>query len=356
MIAKRLIQKKSFYIFSFILLTIGCTFVLKGGSNKKSGVDLKAFTVSAEKGKLSSIISASGELQAQKSLNINPHKQGLINEVYVEEGDIVLKNQLIAKIESRDFPFRLNEIKTEHENKKDAYQRRKYLFSEGAISEESYNQYRKDFLTSKARLEQIEVEGDELFIRAPFKGVITAKYAEPGAFVSPNSPSSTNVGSTKNAVVEISQGLEVLAKVPESEIGRIELGKSAIVQVEAFPEERFPSIVSYIAPRAIKSNNVTSFEVKLKLINPPKKLRIGMTSDVEFRSEENGLQTLVPTVAIVTREGQPGLLVVGEKNQPIFQKVELGSSSGSKTVILSGVNPGDLIFIDLPPWAKSRRK
>ncbi len=81
-----------------------------------------------------------------------------------------------------------------------------------------------------------------------------------------------------------------------------------------------------------------------------------MTADVEFNSGKSGLQTLVPTVAIVSRDGEPGLLVVGSNNKPIFQKVELGSSSGSKTAILSGISPGEIIFIDLPPWAKTRSK
>jgi len=356
MITQRFKQKKVLYFFSVILIMLGTSFIWKTGTGKQKTRDLNPYITNAKEGKLSSIISASGELQAEKSLNINPHRQGLINEVYVKEGDSVLKNQLIARIESRDYPFRLNEIQTEYENKKDAYERRQYLFKEGAISEESYKQYRKDFLTSKARLEQIQVEGNELYIRAPFKGIITARYAEPGSYVSPNSMSSANSGSTKNSVVEISQGLEVLAKVPESEIGRIAIDQTGVVQVEAFPEERFNSIVSYIAPRAIKNNNVTSFQVKLSLINPPEKLRIGMTADVEFQSGETELQTLVPTVAIVTREGKPGLLVVGEDKKPVFQKVELGSSGGSKTAIISGISPGEIIFIDLPPWAKPRSK
>ncbi|ABX09144.1 efflux RND transporter periplasmic adaptor subunit [Prochlorococcus marinus] len=348
-------QKKLISLFSFLLVLIGGGVVWKIGPGKGNARDITSYTMNAEKGKLPSIISASGELQAEKTINVNPHRQGLIQEVYVEEGDPVARNQLIAKISDRDFPFRLSELRAEFENKQSAFKRRKQLFDEGAISAEKYSEYKKDFLTSKARLEQIQVEGEELLIRAPFKGMVTARYVEPGSFVSPNSRSSTNQGSPKTSVVEISQGLQVIAKVPESEIGRIQKEQKASVRVEAFPDERFESIVNNIAPRAVRSNNVTSFEVKLSLISPPPKLRIGMTADVEFQAGKAEMETLVPTVAIVTREGQPGLLIVGENNTPLFQKVELGSSSGSKTAILKGVSPGDPIFIDLPPWAKGKR-
>ena len=162
--------------------------------------------------------------------------------------------------------------------------------------------------------------------------------------------------SSISSVVEISQGLEVISKVPESDIGRIQIGRKGTIQVEAFPDERFDSIVTEIAPRAIRKNNVTSFEVKLSLVNPPKKLRIGMTADIEFQTGKSGSRTIVPTVAIVTENGTPGVLVVDKNKEPFFQKVELGSSSGDKTAILNGINPGEKIFIDIPPWSKKKRK
>ncbi len=347
-------HKKAISFFGLLLFIVACSWLWKLGPGKGSTRNITNYTMSAEQGKLSAIISASGELEAEKSINVNPHRQGIIEEIYVIEGDYVIANQLIAKINDRDFPFRLSEIKAQYENKKLAFERRKELYKEGAISKENYNEFQKDFLTSKARLDQINVEGDELFIRAPFKGVITARYAEPGSYVSPNSRSTANSSSIKSAVVEISQGLQVIAKVPESDIGRIKQEGEAYVRVEAFPDERFEAIVKKIAPRAIKDNNVTSFEVTLALVEPPEKLRIGMTADIEFQTGKSKLKTLVPTVAIVTRDGIPGLLVVGENNQPKFQKVELGSSSGSKTAIIKGVSPGDQIFIDLPPWGKQK--
>ena len=46
--------------------------------------------------------------------------------------------------------------------------------------------------------------------------------------------------------------------------------------------------------------------------------------------------------------------MVGAQDQPRFQAVELGASSGSQTAIINGVKPGTKVFIDLPPWAKKR--
>ena len=91
------------------------------------------------------------------------------------------------------------------------------------------------------------------------------------------------------------------------------------------------------------------------LSNRPEDLRLGMTSDITFQTGATKVSTLIPTVAIVTEEGKAGVLIVGNDNQPKFKKVELGTSSGSKTAIISGLEPGEKVFIDLPPWAKKRK-
>ncbi|MEX0588313.1 MAG: efflux RND transporter periplasmic adaptor subunit, partial [Cyanobium sp.] len=90
------------------------------------------------------------------------------------------------------------------------------------------------------------------------------------------------------------------------------------------------------------------------LVGDTPQLRIGMTADVGFQTGQVQADTLVPTVAIVTESGRPGVLLVGKQNQPTFQAVELGISSGKDTEILSGLKSGTRVFIDLPPWAKKR--
>tara|TARA_Y100001968_G_C19453728_1_gene770640 strand:- start:12298 stop:13374 length:1077 start_codon:yes stop_codon:yes gene_type:complete len=348
-------KKKIIKISAFLLVLIG-GLILKVGTKQNAKSNLNEFITYAESGYLPGLVTSSGELQSEKSVNISPKRQGLVEDIYVKEGEKVIKGQLLAKMNGGDLIFRINELKSEYETQKSYLQRREFLYSEGAISKESYEEYKNLLLKSEARLKQRQVEENELHIRAPFQGIITSSFAFPGSFVTPTTSSTASTGgSTSTSIVELSQGLEVLAKVPESDIGRIAIGQQANIKVDAFPDQIFLAKVTEISPRAIKSNNVTSFEVTLLLIKRPQKLRIGMTADVEFQTGKTSISTLVPTVAIVTKNGVPGLLLVGPNNQPRFNKVELGISSGSKTAIIKGVMPGDQIFIDLPPWAKKSK-
>jgi HlyD family secretion protein len=251
--------------------------------------------------------------------------------------------------------------RSELERSRSELQRNEPLFRQGAISLNELNRFRSDYeVKSMAlnaagqRIEQRLVEREELTIRAPFSGVISQRFAEPGAFVTPTTTASATAGATSSSIVELARGLEVIAKVPESDLGRLQLGMPASVRVESFPDRRFPARLRQIAPRAIKTNNVTSFEVKLQLTEPAPQLRIGMTADVDFKTGNLGPRTLVPTVAVVTENGRPGVLLVGKDREPKFQPVQLGVSSGRDTQIISGLASDTPIFIDLPPWAKKR--
>ena len=330
--------------------------------------DLTPYVATAERGSLSGVITASGELLAVQKVNVSPRQQGRLEQLLVDEGDEVSKGQLLAVMDPGAIDDRLQErqallrqAEANYRSSKEDFDRRQDLFRSGVISADDFSDVRFQMLAAEAaviaareRLEQLEEEQDELEIRAPFAGTITARYAEPGAFVTPTTTASATAGATSSSIVELSKGLEVAARVPESDIGRIAPGQSAEIRVDAFPDERFKAQVSEVAPRAEKQDNVTSFEVKLALVNPPDKLLIGMTADINFQTGRSTPKTLVPTVAIVTEDGKPGVLLVGEQQKPEFQEVELGNSSGDQTAILKGLEAGTSVFIDLPPWADRR--
>lgn len=330
--------------------------------------DLTPYTVVARSGVLPSVVTASGELDAERRVNVSPKRQGILRQLMVEEGDRVAAGQPLARMDAGDLQERLQELEAnmraaeaELQRSASELKRNQPLYRQGAISLNDLNRFTADYQTKRMavaaardRLLQRKVEQADLVVRAPFAGVISQRYAEPGAFVAPTTTAAAVAGASSSSIVELSSGLEVEAKVPESDLGRLRLGLPASVRVDAFPDRRFAARIRRIAPRAVKQNNVNSFEVKLALLEPPSDLRIGMTADVSFQTGELQADTVVPTVSIVTEDGRPGVLLVGRNRKPTFQPVELGPSSGKDTAILSGLKAGTRVFIDLPPWANRK--
>ncbi len=226
-----------------------------------------------------------------------------------------------------------------------------------------------------AQLNAIKQKIADTEVRAPFAGLVTQRYASVGAFVTPTTQASSTTGSgaTSTSLVAIASEVEVLAKIPEVDIGQVKAGLTGDMVVDAFPGETFKAKVRLIAPEAIEERDVRFFQVRLKLISGQRKLKSGMNTDIEFSGPESEA-LLVPTVAIVTKKGKPGVLVPDEKGNPKFQPVTAGiaqsgrsrrgksegdggagggaGKSGGKTQITEGLKEGDRVFIKLPDGKK----
>ena len=337
----------------FIFIIASFVIFLSNNIKKNKPKDIVNYVVEVEKGLLSESINSSGEIKAIKTVKISPRKSGFIQTLNVEEGDKVSKGDLLGTLDDKDFKYKLKELKLRNDKQKSDFLRREFLYNEGAISKENFEDFKTKYDTSRAKLNDAISEESFYLIKSPFSGTITAKYAEIGSYVAPIATISSN-NSAKNFIFELSDGIEIIAKVPESDIGRIKIGQLASVRIESYPSKNYEAKIIKIAPRAIKDNNVTSFEVTLRFKEISENIKIGMTADLEFKVEDDIEKVLVPTVSIVTENGKKGILKLDKNNFPKFEEVEFGITSGSKTSVINGLQPGEKIFIDIPPWSKRK--
>ncbi|GAB4323018.1 MAG: efflux RND transporter periplasmic adaptor subunit [Leptolyngbyaceae cyanobacterium] len=206
---------------------------------------------------------------------------------------------------------------------------------------------------ARANLKAIDTQIEDTIIRAPFAGIITQKNATPGDFVTPTSFASSTSSAT--SIVTLANDLEILAKVPEVDIGQIKPGQEVEIRVDAFPNQTFKGIVRLVSPEAKEDptqRGVITFEVRVRIVSGKDKLRSGMTTDLAFLGKQKNNALMVPTVAIVTNKGQPGVLIPDRNNKPRFQPVTIGPNIGNETEIIEGIKPGDPVFVELPAGQK----
>lgn len=201
---------------------------------------------------------------------------------------------------------------------------------------------------ARADLMSAEINLRDTTIVAPFSGTVTQRYADIGAFVTPTTSASSTASATSTSVLALARELEVIAKVPEVDVGQLEPGQSVEIMADAYPNRSFPGEVILIAPEAVVEQNVTSFEVRVKILEGLERLKSGMNVDVIFLGDRLEDTIVVPTVAIVTQEGQTGVMIPNERDRPEFRPVTLGLTIDNQTQILEGIDSGDRVFIDLP--------
>ncbi len=205
---------------------------------------------------------------------------------------------------------------------------------------------------ARGALKTIQAQINDTVIRAPFAGLITQKFANPGAFVTPTTSASATTSATSSSVLAMAGDLEAVANVAESDVRNIFPGQAVDLRVDAFPGRVFKGQVRLVAPEAIVVQNVTSFEVRIKLIDVDKSLiKSGMNLTASFRVGERKGALLIPTTAVVSEaEGTGVYVLAGEK--PRFKRVQVGPTVGTQTQVLSGLQQGEKVFITFPTKRK----
>ncbi|NJM97450.1 MAG: efflux RND transporter periplasmic adaptor subunit [Phormidesmis sp. RL_2_1] len=214
---------------------------------------------------------------------------------------------------------------------------------------ETIAQAQARLIRAQGQLQAVQAQLNDTQIRAPFDGIVTQRFADEGAFVTPTATASDVTSATSTAIVAIASGLEVVAEVTEADISRIAVGQSVEIQADAFPEQTFKGRVRLVAPEAIEQANVTVFQVRIQLLTGLDQLRSNMNTNVVFVGEQLNEALVIPAVSIITQSGETGVLVPTESGQPEFKPVTLGSPDGDHIQVLDGLQAGERIFIDLPP-------
>ena len=449
------------------VLIVGTTATIQTIQQKNKPLDVTKLTVPVEAKSVTVRITASGKVQPVQSVNISPKSPGLLADLNVEQGDTVKQGQIIARMDNSEIKMRilqyqanlaqakaqlaeseagsrpeeiaqakarvdqaqaqlaiirdgnrLQEIQQAQAQVDSAkasvaltqsrVKRYQDLAKDGAISQDSLEQYVSENSKAKANLEeaqrrlsllkvgnrnqdiqkqaaivnqekeglrklengnrpqeiarlkaavasaeaqlkQQQVQLEDTIIRAPFSGIVTQRYATVGGYVSPAISASSNASATSTSIVALAKGLEVLANVPEVDISQIKQQQKVEITIDAYPEEVFQGQVRLIAPEAVVDQNVTSFQVRVAIKTGAEKLRSGMNvSEVTFLGNNIKDALLIPQELIVTQKGKTGVWLLGEKNKPQFRLVTIGANIDNQIQVLDGLKAGDRVFIDLP--------
>jgi HlyD family secretion protein len=191
---------------------------------------------------------------------------------------------------------------------------------------------------AKATAASLEGRRGKLSITAPFAGVVTKKTAELGETKTPGAPL---------FVLADPGDIYVEAPIDESESAKIRVGQKAKLFPDAYLGETFAGEVSEIKPVVEVSKEVSRANtIRLRPVDPPKPLRLGMSVDVEIRTGGKDNVLLAPSAAVMEREGRKFVYVVAD-GKVVRRDVTAGISNWDWTEVLGGISSGEAIVTSL---------
>jgi HlyD family secretion protein len=199
---------------------------------------------------------------------------------------------------------------------------------------------------SRASLSQSEEDFRNATIVSPIDGVVLSRDREVGDAVS----SILVMGSGATLVMTVGDLREVYVKgkADESDIGKVYLGQSARITVEAFKDLKFTGKVTKISPMGVEKDNVTTFEVRVSISNKSRKLLATMTANAEIVLEERKGVLAIPEGAIIYKKDRSTEVEIPDATAQTGKRrvpVTTGISNGSKTEVAKGLSQGQQVIL-----------
>jgi HlyD family secretion protein len=275
-------------------IVIGGLFIFIGVKiHKKNSSDEKVFYITKKpiQKKIVQLVNSAGRLQARDEITVGSLVAGRVVKIHVDDNDTVKKGQLLVELDNGIGDSNVKKIRAtlkEHvaslEYIKNVYERQRALYRENQISQETYEQKRKEFKQAKAKVEQTAAdleskkkEYENLFIKTPDDGIVISRKVDLGQMVTSQLQATELFKIAKDLAK-----MEARVDVDEADIGLIKEGQKAYFTVDAFPKEEFYAKVTQVRYKATIINNVVTYETILNIENPNLKLRPGMTCDVDI--------------------------------------------------------------------------
>ena len=362
-------MNKTVKIILGIAVSLALIYVLKffKDSNAKEVIDYKI--ESPFYSTLDTKIVATGKLNPEEEIELKPQISGIIDEIFVEEGDLVKKGDLIARI--RVVPneqalvsakSRINSLKLSFDNSQTVFNRNKTLFEKGVISKQDFENSELSLNQSKENYEQAQDDyqiikqgslsggsSANTTIIAQIPGTILEIPVREGDQVIQSN--NFNAGTTIATVADMSQMI-FEGKVDESEVGKLEEGKKIIVVLGAINEKEFPAVLTFVAPKGIEQNGAVQFTIKADVdINSSTRIRAGYSANAEIELESKDSVLVIKEALLQFNRitEKPFVELLKENGRFQTKNVEIGLSDGINVEILEGIEEGDEIKV----WNKA---
>ena len=307
---------------------------------------------------------ATGTIKPREEIDIKPQVSGIIQELYVEAGEMVKEGDLIARIKVIPNMVSLNNAQNRVEvaqhsfdNAKLDYERNKKLYEDGVIPVSESQRFELAYKNALAELQaaqdnlDIVREGSSkkmgkkslTMVRSTVTGMVLDIPVKVGNQVieSNNFNDGTTIAKVANMNDMIFEG-----KIDESEVGKIKEGMNLIVTIGAIEGEEFNAELEFIAPQGVEENGAIQFQVKAKMeLNDAFFIRAGYSANANIVLDNRTEVLAIPESLLQFDNDSPYVEI--ETGEQQFEKhaVKLGLSDGINVEVLDGVSESDNIKI-----------
>lgn len=290
-------------------------------------------TIKVEPQQFDHYLELQGNVQTKQNLVIYPEFTGTLTKVYIKEGQLVKKGQILAKIDDGGLSQQLAQLQIQADLAKTTYERQERLWNENIGSEIQYLQAKSSYERQQQAVNQLKSQLAKTNVTAPFSGVIDDVITDQGSVVSPGMSQLMRIVNLDNMYIE--------TDVPESYITSVTEGKTVKIN--------FPVLGKTIEGEIRQAGNFINpanrtFKVQIAVPNTDKSIKPNLTAKLQINDYSNGEAILIPqSIISENANGDQYIYVINELNNNNEGEVnriiiETGKAQGDVIEVTSGID------------------
>ncbi len=272
-------------------------------------------------GDITSTYDTTAILEAREEAFVSARASGIIEAIFVEEGEYVEKGQALAQLDKRRYELNVSKARADLQGIENELERVNKVYSQKLISHDTYDKLNAQYESVKASLSIAELDLKETTIEAPISGFIASRNAKVGNLTE---------SFQRERMFHIVQqkDLQGVVFLPENELTNVSVGQVATLNVAALNNQEITAHVERISP--VIDATTGTFKVTLRVPNGQNTLKAGMFTDVSLEYATHANTTLVPRRALVTIDNTHSVFVVDDG---VVKKVNVSTGFENNDVI-----------------------
>lgn len=353
--------------FSKLLLItlIGATGLFQACSEKAEelsepaqGIKVDIATISAQE--IAITKQFTGVVESALRSEIGTKIMGEVQLVPVNLGNQVKKGEVIVRIKDGDLNAKKDQINANLEGAKarlevaeSDYNRFKKLYEQKSATQKEWDDVQLNYTASKASIRAIESQLEEVedlltytSIKAPYDGVVAAKYVEEGDIASPGRPL---------IAIELTSQFKIVASIPESEIQNVSLNEIVKVTIPAAGVESQDAKATSISSAGDPVSKQFLVELELIGMGNLSGLRSGMFAEISIQKPGTSIVS-IPSTALVQRGQLVGAYILNTEDIALLRWIRIGKEYQEFTEVLSGLREGERYVVKSDQISRDAQK
>ena len=289
------------------------------------------------------VISVSGQLATEGEARLSFKIGGVIDRIYVTEGQLIKKGQLLATLKSAEISAQVQQVQLSLEKAKRDYQRVTNLYKDSVATLEQLQNAKTGMDIAQQNMQQIGFNQQYAKIYATADGFVVKKMKNEGELAEPGSPVIMASAVSNSSKWILSTGLS------DQEWAAVSIGDKATVQFDAYPGKTFNAIVSKKALAADQASGVFETELQVRFENTQP--AIGMFGKASIRVKKDLSGYSIPYEALLEANGKTGVVFVTNDQKTVKRvPVQIGEISQQVVYVDSGLEGYQYVVVSGSPY------